>query len=174
MQNKTQKVSVYPVLLLRPWDFGVANGSSYPLGCIISYAKTHKGGCLKQYFDFKPLINRQVPDWDYYRKEAASTPAGIWLFSCYEWNCDDNLQLAKEIKQLSPQSLIIVGGPHVPGYEEESREFFNGHTYIDISARGEGEITLAEILDHIKQSGSTCLQQDFSAIKGITFRGKIK
>jgi radical SAM superfamily enzyme YgiQ (UPF0313 family) len=170
MQEQIQKVSVYPVLLLRPWESRAANGSSYPLGCLFSYAKAYKNGSLKSYFDFKQMINRQVEEWGSYREEAAIAPPGIWLFSCYEWNCDDNLQLAKEIKQLSPQSLIVVGGPHIPGYEEESREFFRDHTYIDISARGEGEVTLAEILDRIRQAGSVSLHQDFSEVNGITFR----
>lgn len=169
MKNKSQKFSIYPVLLLRPWD-GAANGSSYPLGCLVSYAKAYKNRCLETYFDFKPLINRQVQDWGFYREEAASAPAAIWLFSCYEWNCSDNLQVAREIKQLSPQSLIIVGGPHIPGYEQDSRDFFRENEYVDIAVRGEGEVTLAEILDHIKQTDPVNLHQDFSGVNGITFR----
>jgi len=165
------KINVYPVLLLRPWDpVLIANGSAYPLGCLISYGKVHKNGILKNAFDFQPLVNRHEPDWGFYLQEAEAKPAAVWLFSCYTWNCEDNLTLAKAIKERSPHSLIIVGGPHIPAYEEENREFLKQNAYIDIAVRGEGEITLAEILETIQDTSPTNLHPDFSTICGISFR----
>jgi anaerobic magnesium-protoporphyrin IX monomethyl ester cyclase len=57
---------------------------------------------------------------------------------------------------------VILGGPDVPHYAEQ---------YLaqgaDIIVRGEGELTLAELLPHLAQHGMTGLD----AIQGISYRG---
>lgn len=164
-----QKINIHPVLLLRDWDpVLTANGSALPMGTIIAYAKVYKDGLLKKSFDFSQLVNRYPDNWDYYVETARNSPPAIWLFSSYMWNHKDNMLIARRIKEASPGSLIIAGGPHIPAYEEENRQFLKSHPYIDITARGEGEVTLAEILEHVANSDT--LHPDFAHISGITYR----
>ena len=70
--------------------------------------------------------------------------ADFLLCSCYVWNWEITTLLAKEVKEINPNCLIIFGGPHIP---EDITGFFEKYPYIDIIAHGEGEYTLANILE---------------------------
>lgn len=171
---KLDKIEVFPVLLSRFGDDNfIGDGSALPMGCLTSYLKHRDNGALLEHYEIHPLVNRKKKDWAYYSEQAklrASKPS-IWLFSCYVWNRDDNLAIAKSVKDLSPNSLIIVGGPHIPGYLKECEAFLTAHPYIDIAVRGEGEKTLAELLETIVKNGHIA-NVDFSGVAGITFKYK--
>jgi radical SAM superfamily enzyme YgiQ (UPF0313 family) len=179
MDKTTTKIPVYPVLLSVCSDgtSGIpADSSVLPLGMLIAYVRQYKEGALQNFFDIKKMVNRPIDDWDWYLEQARSGPAGIWLFSAYFWNYQHNLDMARQIKEISPDSLIVFGGPHVPAYEGENIQYFHDHPFIDITSRGEGEVTCAELLDTIRQHNlaldekTTDLFPDFSSINGITFR----
>ena len=75
-------------------------------------------------------------------------------FSCYVWNMNYNMYIAKKIKETWPDCIIIVGGPHVPVKDDN---FFQEHPYIDIAIYREGEITFTKTLEHLVDD--TNLQQ---------------
>ncbi|MBE9503556.1 MAG: DUF4080 domain-containing protein [Proteobacteria bacterium] len=90
--------------------------------------------------------------------------ADVVAFSCYIWNINYVLGLAKSLKSHSPSCFIVLGGPEVSFDAEyvleESRD-------IDCIIRGEGEEVfrhLAEVL--IRPDGLPGL----SSIPGITYR----
>lgn len=162
---------VYPVLTSRRDDSGLfADGSSLPIGCLVSYAKVYKEGLLNASFVFDRLANRQPADWSYFDEMAICQPDAVWLFSSYMWNHKDNIAVAKSVKQKAPGAFIIMGGPHIPAYEEENRQFHCEHPFVDITVRGEGEVTLAEILETISGDSQQGFKHDYSHINGITFR----
>ena len=66
----------------------------------------------------------------------------ILLCSCYVWNWEITVYLAKKVKELNPNCLIIFGGPQVPNYSED---FFEIYPFVDILVHGEGEYILEEI-----------------------------
>lgn len=68
-------------------------------------------------------------------------------FSTYIWNKNYNNGLAKKIKEMYPDKLIIFGGPEPP---VEDRKFFKRFPYIDVCIKKEGEITLKNMLDNPK------------------------
>ena len=70
--------------------------------------------------------------------------ADLLLCSCYIWNWEISTYLAREVKKLNPNCLIIFGGPQIP---EDTKEFFEKYPYIDIIVHGEGEYTLKNILE---------------------------
>jgi len=74
------------------------------------------------------------------------------------------LELAKEIKKVSPDSFIVFGGVHV------SFDYNNTlkNDFVDAVAIGEGEITTYELIKAIEK------KQDLSAVKGIAYRQKGK
>ncbi len=63
-------------------------------------------------------------------------------FSFYTWNAAEFLELAGALKKRLPALLSIAGGPHV-----QQAEDYLGSEPIDLVVLGEGEITLAELLD---------------------------
>src|SRR5262245_21643600 len=89
----------------------------YPLGCLVAYAKVHEAGFLRNYFDFRPITPLQVHEFERFLNETPEDP-GVFLLSCFVWNFEANMQFAAAVKRRSPESLVIIGGPHVPRREK--------------------------------------------------------
>ncbi len=75
------------------------------------------------------------------------------------------LDLAEEIKSLSPRTHITLGGPHVSLC---ARETLDTYWYIDTAVIGEGEVTYPELINSVE------LHKGLSAVKGIAFRNNGK
>ena len=69
-------------------------------------------------------------------------------FSCYIWNIERTMKIAENIKKISPETLILIGGPEVT-YDAEST--LQGHDFIDFIIAGEGEKALSDLVDIIKE-----------------------
>jgi radical SAM superfamily enzyme YgiQ (UPF0313 family) len=67
-------------------------------------------------------------------------------FSCFVWNWKNNVEIAKRIKQLWPDCLVVFGGWQVP-MSDRVEGFFKENPFVDIAVHGEGEITFADILE---------------------------
>lgn len=63
-------------------------------------------------------------------------------FSFYTWNAAEFLDLARSLKALLPEVLIVAGGPHV-----QQAEDYLGIDPIDLIFLGEAEISFQEVLD---------------------------
>jgi len=72
-------------------------------------------------------------------------------------------EIVKTAKKTCPNSLIILGGPHVTVLDEET---LNEQPEVDIIVRGEGERTLLELADRVTKSN----MKDLDGVAGITFR----
>ena len=127
-------------------------------GLLCAYAKKHKK--ITSVYDFSPfLFYRDKPELILEKYKSPSIAA----FSVSMWNERLNLHIAEKVKQLYPECLIVFGGPQVPF---EAQSYFDRYWFIDISVRGEGEITFTEILERAIDS------EDFSGIAGISWRDK--
>lgn len=71
----------------------------------------------------------------------------ILAFSMYAWNRKTVLSISKKIKQLSPNTIIVVGGPDVDSHKDET--FSRQHYYIDYAIYGDGEEAFSRLLDKI-------------------------
>ena len=63
-------------------------------------------------------------------------------FSFYTWNAAEFLELARNLKAIMPELLIIAGGPHV-----QQAEDYLGIDPIDLIFLGEAEISFQQVLD---------------------------
>lgn len=70
-------------------------------------------------------------------------------------------ELAERIKQDSPEAVVIIGGPHVSAVPEET---MRRYPTFDVAVIGEGEDTLAELLDALEQ------KRPLNGVQGICFR----
>jgi radical SAM superfamily enzyme YgiQ (UPF0313 family) len=87
----------------------------------------------------------------------------ILLCSCYTWNWEITKKLARKVKEINPNCLVVFGGPQIPKwYKDYNKEsFFVKHEYVDIIAHGEGEQVIENILRAYLKD------QDYEGINGI-------
>ncbi|MDZ7783922.1 MAG: radical SAM protein [Halioglobus sp.] len=135
------------------------------LGMLMAYAMEYEGGRLCGKYDFVPMFytdeSRMV--------ERAERP-GIFLFSNYLWNLEENLKISAAIKSVSPDSITLHGGPSTPKYEPDAEAFFAENPHVDIAIRGEGELTMADVLDKLDIANSRDLGV-LDQVEGLSYRG---
>ena len=83
---------------------------------------------------------------------------GITLFTVGVWQA---AQIARQVKRRLPDTIIIVGGPHISSMATETMERF---PEFDIAVIHEGEHVLPELLQHLESGNS------LDSIKGIIYR----
>jgi hypothetical protein len=71
----------------------------------------------------------------------------ILAFSVYVWNREFFFSLAKQLKSLFENLIIIVGGPEIDAHKNSS--FFVDNYYIDFAVYGDGEDAFTKILDFL-------------------------
>jgi radical SAM superfamily enzyme YgiQ (UPF0313 family) len=88
--------------------------------------------------------------------------AQVVAFSCYLWNINMVLRIARELKKLQPEVIIWLGGPEVSYHSEQC---LLNNDMIDGIMVGEGEQTFLELAEHYAGYG-----QALSMINGIVWR----
>lgn len=83
-------------------------------------------------------------------------------FSCYIWNIEFVLKLAKEVKKVLPDVSIWLGGPEV---SYDAAKMLENHDFIDGIMVGEGEITFVKVINAYEN------KNDLSVIPGVVIRG---
>lgn len=138
------------------------------LGMIIAYARVADGGVLNNEFD----LRRASIDPDPMLRELAQAgrPAVV-LCSDFMWSIDHNLAVSREVKRLSPNSIVVHGGPHAPSYPGDAEQFLERNPEVDILVRGEGELAIAELLAALGPAADPgALHERISGVAGITYR----
>lgn len=102
-----------------------------------------------------PIYNR-VPV-----KTAANklSHADIVFFSVYIWNYRISLEIARKLKAVSPEMLIVFGGPQVP---DKAEDFLRKYPFVNVACHGEGEKIALAILKH-------GLEGDWAQVPGISY-----
>ncbi|MCT4598335.1 MAG: B12-binding domain-containing radical SAM protein [Vallitalea sp.] len=100
--------------------------------------------------------------YDYILQEIYKKKPNILAISCYIWNIELVKMIVDDYKKISPDTIIILGGPEV-SYETE--KIMNEHKDIDIVIIGEGEATFKELMEHFIDNNI-----ELSDIDGIAYR----
>lgn len=144
----------------------------YSLGCILACARSRMTASGEP--DIQ-LHRVRLVGGDAQSQQAmldalpANAPALV-AFSSYLWNHALNLKLAKMIKVHAPSSIIIMGGPEIPKREGQCETFLHEHPYVDLCARGEGEMTFTETVRCFQaQCTGRIPDRDFSSVNGLMF-----
>jgi len=134
----TYKIAwVQPNFQQGPKEFN-AHYLPYSAGVIWSYARTDEW--IGQNFECTDMV---------WRRDAVEPLAQqlaqnhVVAFSTYVWNHQYNYTLARMVKELNPNCLIVFGGPE-PAVTDP--DIFRKEPYMDLVICFEGEITFREIL----------------------------
>lgn len=139
------------------WDVMVYNSDFYPTSepKKVSYLS---GEGFANYLS--ALENNNSPIWLEVKKVIEDYNPDVIGISVKSQNFASACNIARLVKEFNSKITVIFGGPHVSmvGKEIFSNEF------IDIGVKGEGEMTLLEVLDAIKTG------KNLDSVKGIIFR----
>ncbi len=101
-------------------------------------------------------LNRAVHDFDAMIGALEEKAPSLLGLSCYSWNIQDNLALARELKSRQV-GRVMLGGPEVSfNREEEALEFMEANPMIDALVLGEGEGVIAEVASALLGDGGQC------------------
>ena len=86
-------------------------------------------------------------------------------FSCYMWNIEVVLKIAKKLRKRLPDLQILIGGPEI-ATEYVQQSYFDKNA-VDYCISGEGELTFFELLQNLKRS-----KPALKNIPGLAYRSK--
>jgi len=130
----------------------------YPIGCIKSY--------FLEYSKFSSQFEVEIfKDPQEFIDACFQKKPVIVGFGNYVWNSELSSDVAREIKSLYPQTLIIFGGPNFPLEDQKREEWLREHPFVDIYVVGDGEETFTKIVDFWHET------QDIEKVKNSDFSG---
>lgn len=117
--------------------------NTFPLGIsmVAAYAKQE----LKNDIEIEIF---KYPD-DFSRYLETNIPR-IACFSNFSWNLKLGHEYARRIKLLSPETVVVFGGPNFPGASEEQEEFLREYPVIDCYIEFEGEVSFVALFKALK------------------------
>jgi putative methyltransferase len=128
----------------------------YAYGFLRSYAQTNEK--IKANYIWKDPFCRIEPVDTIVSK--IEKPDLLFL-SCYVWNHNQQLEIARKVKENYPQCIVVCGGPHIPRISDN---YFSKYPFVDILVHDEGEIPVKNLLLEFLKSSP-----DLSDINGITY-----
>jgi len=121
-------------------SFSNQNYLPYSVGLLQAFVQKHSQS-PDQYEFLLPIYKRISVD-DAVQKVLGADIIG---FSTYVWNIRVSLEIAKRVKEIKPETLIIFGGPQVP---DQAENFIRQNPFIDLCCHGEGEQVFLDILEN--------------------------
>jgi radical SAM superfamily enzyme YgiQ (UPF0313 family) len=135
-------------------SFSGQNYLPYSAGLLQAYAA--KNARHPERYDFGMPIYSRIP---VAQAVDQLKDADVVGFSTYVWNIRISLEIARRLKALRPQMLIVFGGPQVP---DRSEAFLREHRFIDLAVHGEGEAVFLSILENFPS-------RSFEQVPSISF-----
>ena len=139
------------------WSVKVYNADFHPHSESIKLSYLTGKGINRYISQLKDLSGKIWKEIELTIAEYNPTVVGI---SAKSQNFTSALNIAKIIKQINKQTIVIMGGPHP---SMVGLDLLN-HPEIDIGVIGEGEITIVELLNTIEA------QMTLDDIQGIVYR----
>lgn len=139
------------------WDILVYNADFYPAN---EFAKTSylAGEGFNNYLN--NLKRTKADIWEDTRKVIAEYAPSVVGITAKSQTFASACNVAKIVKEINNQTVVIVGGPHPSMAGPEVLDCPD----IDICVRGEGEMAIVELLDTIVR------QKEPRTVKGVVYR----
>jgi len=118
-------------------DHHSCNNIGFGLACVASYAKKIFGNQIQVELsqfpeDLKSQLTNNIPR--------------VLSFSNYCWNLNISCEFARRVKEKSPETITVFGGPNYPLLEEDQKDFLLAHPEIDFYVFRDGELAFTELL----------------------------
>lgn len=113
-----------------------------PLAAGLLVAAARSDPVLRSAFAFAIHTERAAPRAMVERLAGARVAA----FSGYAWNWRYTLEVARQLRAIDHDPLVVLGGPSVPRRPDRARAFLQEHPYVDVLVLGEGEVPFPGIL----------------------------
>jgi radical SAM superfamily enzyme YgiQ (UPF0313 family) len=94
--------------------------------------------------------------------ESVQSEKHVFGFTNFFWNRNANLALAKRIKTILPEAIVVFGGNDVTNQAET---ILTDDSPVDVVVNGEGELIFSNLLARYVDAGA-----DFHTVKGVSFR----
>ncbi|MBI4866954.1 MAG: radical SAM protein [Candidatus Wallbacteria bacterium] len=107
------------------------------------------------------LVNFTHLGWPEIRKLLAREKPGMLGLTLYTFNRHTTMKLAALCREVSPQTVIVAGGPHASHCVES---VLGQYPQIDYLVRGEGELTAVELVQALEG------KRDPRLVPGLAFR----
>jgi len=135
-------------------SFSGQNYLPYSIACLSSYVQEHSKNPSR--YEFLPMIYKRMPINIIVKQIKKADVIG---FSVYVWNVNISLEVARRLKQINPEVIIVFGGPQVP---DKPEKFLREYSFIDLVIHNEGEKTFLNLLENYPNSS-------WQKINGISF-----
>lgn len=99
---------------------------------------------------------------------AEFAPHVVGVTNAFTAFLEDALRTARLIKEVDPSIQVVMGGVE-PSLEPNNVQLLQQHLCLDVLVRGEGEVTLCELLAHYDEASRSFLE--LSKVAGILYRG---
>ncbi|MDD2899490.1 MAG: DUF4080 domain-containing protein [Desulfuromonadaceae bacterium] len=93
--------------------------------------------------------------------------ADLVAFSCYIWNIEQTLKIVSDIRKISPQTTIVLGGPEV---SFGIFDLMHDNPAVDFVVKGEGEEVFRNLLVTLVQEHPGLRQERLAEIDNLFYR----
>ncbi len=148
------------VFITPPYHAGVVEsaGSWMPLAYVYLAGVAREAGWEAEIYDAMSKQHTMEEIHDFF----VNSEADIFAVTSITSSINDSIDVLREAKTVHPDSLTLIGGVH-PTYM--FKELLSDHSdIIDYVIRGEGEVTLAELLTALNDN------DEVDSINGLAFR----
>ncbi len=135
-EKRHLKIYLADLCYLHDWD----NNQPYPLnvGYIASYLKSKISDITIEIFKDPKLLLEKI----------LISPPDVLGLSNYDWNTNLNVPILKHIKEVSPETVTVLGGPNFErGDIEWMTDFFTQRPELDLYMVGEGEWSFTRLIE---------------------------
>ena len=97
-------------------------------------------------------------------------PPDVLMLSNYMWCEAISLHLARVMKRIRPESLVVLGGPNIPIEMDRQKEYLLAAKDVDLYVLGEGDFLATEVVKHFLDAGKDLDRFRQRAIPSCAYR----
>lgn len=137
-------------------------------------------GGIATFLETRIELDQPVRIFKYPEALAAALQTGvpdIIGFSNYVWNSNLSSAFARRLRELSPSTIIVFGGPHYPIVAQEQEKYLRDHAEFDFYVVKEGELAFANLvlaLLEAKFDREQVKQADLASVHSIDRLGRAR
>ncbi len=159
MKSNTMKKLNKILLITPPYHSGVVESA----GVWLNVGFVYIAGSLRA-GRYEPVIYDAMSHWHTYddiEERIRYEKPDVVATTAFTAEIVDALKVLKLAKTINPEIVTVIGNVHPTYcYEEILKDH---HAYVDYIVRGEGEVTIVELMDVINAGG------DVSQVKGLAY-----